>query len=734
MKLTASQIQIIKASLSSENLQLLSICSTNSTISSECFFILLLKDSRLSPTFLNICNIKYINTVNQYVHKFCVGLSQDLNDIHVSNEFSTLLNFINTFCNNYKPDASILKDYITYQCITNTSLSCYNIAQSFSEPVSIVSVKKELERLLLTFTKTVLSPNIIPFGYFMTSPINYKLYSCISRDKEIEHCVDTLCRKTKNNALLIGLPGVGKTTIVEGLCNLLTSDTCPKCLQGYSIFSLSIPKLIAGSKYRGDLEERVTQLFEELLHVPKLIIFMDEIHQLVGTGSYEVPTSSLSDILKPYLTGEHIRIIGATTTDEFRKLEFDKALERRFSVIQIREPTKQQTLTILENVKDTYSEFHEVDIPSNMLDLIVKYSYKFDTHRHFPDKALDLLDNCCVRVKNHKKSKIITEQDITDVIYRNTGIPVTNINLAPLNFNNEMSTVISNTIIGQDHAVALLVNTLKRNLVGLSSDTKPVGSFLFVGPTGVGKTELCKQLASLYYKEDSFIKIDMSEYLESSSISKLIGSSPGYIGYEQGGLLTEHVKHHPYSVILFDEIEKAHPDVMNILLQILDEGVLTDNKGFKANFKNCIIILTSNVGSEEVTNQKLIGFMPHNGNNTHLWETTVKTKFKPEFLNRLDEIVYFNYLTENHIKNIVQLNLNKLKNKLNTHNIIFTISSVAFEKLCLLCYSKEYGARYVNRTISKEIETIITDVLLSNSTPSNIEIDCVNNSFIANCF
>lgn len=729
-------VEILRSLLTADNITLFKMFSKKfeKPVDTECLFALLYRNRRLSDCFLDSCKESTSKSMTTFIMSFYEDMDvskaelNDLCDIIITEELEKFLEDIHSFCCTYSPNSNALKDYITYKFVVDDSMYSYQTVKYFLYSNKITRVANYLESDILKEIGFSELEDLQSFGVYMTNPLKNNNYICIGRDSEIETCLDILCRKKKNNALLIGLPGVGKTTIVQGVCNLITSSRCPECLKGYNVYSLDVPKLISGCRYRGDLEERFTKVFNEINNNGKLVVFIDEIHQILSGNSSETPASTISDMLKPLMTDTNIHIIGATTLDEYRKIETDKALERRFSVVKVGEPNQIQTLELLKNISCNYEKFHKIKIPENILELIIKYSQKFDTHRYFPDKALDLLDNSCVYTRNHTNFDTLTEESIVNTIYRNTGIPIRNIRLGQNTFDSTVCDEIKKHIIGQEKAINSVTKMLKRNSVGLSNENKPIGSFLFVGPTGVGKTELCKRIAELHYSKESFIRFDMSEYMEKHSVSKLIGSPPGYVGYDDGGLLVERVKHNPYSVILFDEIEKAHPDVTNTLLQILDDGIISDSKGFKADFRNCIIIMTSNVGSDENSNQKCLGFGSKTTTSNDLWESAVRSRFKPEFINRIDEIIYFNYINADNVKEIIEIYLDEFRSKLLENGITLKISDSGIDYLNKICYNKEYGARFIKRSITQYVENLVVDSIIENPNSKELFLDVINES------
>jgi ATP-dependent Clp protease ATP-binding subunit ClpC len=603
----------------------------------------------------------------------------------------------------------------------------------------------------------------------------------IGRDKEIKRLSQILSRRKKNNPILIGDPGVGKTAVIEGLAKLINDDKAPRTLIGKRILSLDLPSLIAGTKYRGQFEERMKVILEELKNNNNVILFIDEIHTIVGAGN-AAGSMDAANIFKPALARGEIQVIGATTLDEFRQnIEKDGALTRRFQQVIINEPTIDETLIILKNLKSKYEDYHRVTYTDEAIEECVKMSARYITDRSMPDKAIDILDEVgalanidfevpdnvkkleqlkreidikklnVVQKQNYEeaaklrdeskkvisdlekakaewlknidtKRTIITVDSVADVVSNMTGIPVSKISSQENKKLLNMSNTLKKVVIGQDHAIDKVVNAIKRNRLGIKDKTKPIASFIFLGNTGTGKTFLSKKIAeALFGDQDSIIRFDMSEFMEKHSVAKLIGSPPGYIGHEEGGQLTERVRRKPYSLILFDEIEKADESVFNILLQLLDEGHLTDSLGRKVNFKNTLIILTSNIGVRELENYgKGVGFTTkatvanEDEQSRSIIEKALKKKFKPEFLNRLDDTIIFNSLNEENMHLIIISELNKLKVRLLEigYNIKFNKGVLDF--IYKKGYDVTYGARPINRVIQRYIEDPITDEILND--------------------
>lgn len=608
-----------------------------------------------------------------------------------------------------------------------------------------------------------------------------KIDPVIGRENEIERVIQVLCRRTKNNPALLGEPGVGKTAIAEGLAQRIVEGKVPEILRNKEIVTLDMGSLVAGSKYRGDFEERLKKIMDEVKKNKSIILFIDEMHTLVGAGAAEGALDA-ANILKPELARGDLQIIGATTLDEYRKhIEKDAALERRFQPIMVNEPSEEDAVKILQGIRDKYEAHHKVEITDEAITAAVKLSSRYINDRFLPDKAIDLIDEAASRVRlqtytapvdvkaiedeiakvakekeaaivaqefekaaeyRDKEKKLrsdleeqtkkwkseannntqkVTAEEIAKIVSSWTGVPVTKLQEADAERLLKMEEILHMRVVGQDDAVKAVAKAVRRAHSGLKNPKRPIGSFMFLGPTGVGKTELAKALAeSLFDDEDAIIRIDMSEYMEKYSVSRLVGAAPGYVGYEEGGQLTEAVRRRPYSVILFDEIEKAHPDVFNILLQILDDGRLTDAQGRTVDFKNTVIIMTSNVGASNI---KFTGKMGFSNGLEEDKDDFAKTKermleemrrtFRPEFLNRIDEIIVFHPLNEEHISQIVDLMLKDLRTRLADKNMKLEFTAEAKEKLIKEGYDPEYGARPLRRAIQRLIEDPLAESLLS---------------------
>ena len=541
---------------------------------------------------------------------------------------------------------------------------------------------------------------------------NKKIDKLVGRNIEIERTIQILSRRLKNNPLYVGEPGVGKTAIVEGLALKIFNNEVPEFLQEAVIHQLDLGGLIAGTKYRGDFEERLKKVIENISSSKNNILFIDEIHTIVGAGATTGGSMDASNILKPVLSSGQIRCIGSTTYKEYRNyFDKDKAFSRRFQKVDISEPTTDECFEILKGIRKYYEKFHNLKYTDDSLKIAIDLSNRYIAEKKLPDKAIDIIDEAGAYKKTFdNKKKLIDSPDIYNTISRIVKIPLKSIDNQRNLLAKNLDKKIKKLIYGQDKAVNNLARSIKISQAGLSEPDKPVGCFLFTGPTGVGKTELAKQLSNVIGSK--CISLDMSEYSEKHSIARLIGSPPGYVGFDQGGLLTESVDQNPHSVVLFDEIEKAHQDLFNILLQVMDYGKLTDNNGKSINFKNTILILTTNIGGENLTKKK-VGF----GTNKEKLdnEEEIKFFFKPEFRNRLDSIIPFNSLTPETVQKIVNKFINQLEDNLKEKNISITLDSKVKDFLVKNGYSEIFGARPLSRLIQLKIKEPIADYLLSNS-------------------
>ena len=625
------------------------------------------------------------------------------------------------------------------------------------------------------------TPNIEKFGHDLTKEASEgKIDPVIGRSEEIERVVQILCRRTKNNPCLIGEPGVGKTAIAEGLALKIASGEAPDILNGKRIISLDLTGMVAGTKYRGDFEERIKAIIDEVTENDDIILFIDEVHTLIGTGSAEGATDA-ANILKPALARGDLQVIGATTISEYRKnIEKDAALERRFQPVTVDEPSIEDAILILKGIKDKYEAHHNVVITDEAIEAAVTLSSRYITDRFLPDKAIDLIDEAGSRIRirtskvspeikeleeklkktseekdtaiksqdfetaaklrdeekklseelkeltdkkqlaNSASVGTVTPEEIAEIVSGWTGVPVSQLTKEESERLLKMEDVLHSRLIGQNEAVTAVSKAIRRGRVGLKDPKRPIGSFIFLGPTGVGKTELCKALAeAMFGSESAMIRLDMSEYMEKHTVSKLIGSPPGYVGFEEGGQLTEKVRRNPYSVVLFDEIEKAHPDVFNMLLQILDDGILTDSQGRNVNFKNTVIIMTSNIGARLITEKKTsLGFggdddVEKDENRIkELVTAELKKEFKPEFLNRLDDIIVFHKLTKDEILKIAENMLNGLSKRIFDLGIEVQFDHSVAVQAAEVGFDPVYGARPLRRAIQSNVEDTLSEKLL----------------------
>jgi ATP-dependent Clp protease ATP-binding subunit ClpA len=540
-----------------------------------------------------------------------------------------------------------------------------------------------------------------------------KIDPLIGREDVLERVIQTLCRRTKNNPLLIGEPGVGKTAIADGLALKIVQKKVPTPIAEAVVYSLDMGSLLAGSKYRGDFEERIKALLQELEKIPQAILFIDEIHSLVGAGSTSGHSLDAANLLKPYLAKGKVRCIGATTYKEFHQhFDKDRALSRRFQTIDIQEPNAEQTVEILKGLKKNYETYHEVSYPDETLSLIVKLSRQHLHDRKLPDKAIDIMDEAGAYLRLQKDKtpqtpNIVNERIVETVVSKMAQIPLQSVSSDENEKLRNLELRLKSLIFGQDNAIRSLVSALKNNRVGLGRKHKPIGSFLFAGPTGVGKTEICNQLA--HHLGVPLIRFDMSEYMEKHAVARLIGSPPGYVGFEEGGLLTTSVQKTPYCVLLLDEIEKAHPDLINVLLQVFDNGTLTDPHGRVAHFENAIIVMTTNCGAKEALKSQ-IGISSKN--QVAISEEAIKQHFAPEFLNRLDDVVYFSGLSEEIIHQVVEKFLFEFKEQLKEKNVSLAVDDEVKNFLAKKGFDPLYGARPMNRAIQKNLKDLLTDELL----------------------
>ena len=618
-----------------------------------------------------------------------------------------------------------------------------------------------------------------------------KLDPVIGRDREITRLIEILSRRTKNNPCLVGEPGVGKTAVVEGLAQKIAAGDVPDIIKDKKVLTLDLSGMVAGSKYRGEFEERIKRAVREVTQSGNILLFIDEIHTIIGAGGAEGALDA-ANILKPSLARGELQLIGATTLDEYRKyIEKDAALERRFQPVDVSEPDTEETIAILAGLKERYEEHHGVKISDSAIVSAVKMSERYVNDRFLPDKAIDVIDEAGARVslsrylstpelreleedilrwekekedairnedyahagelkkmqsdaekrleklrtdiekEKNRKEVCVDENDVAAVIADWTKIPVQKLQEEETERLKKLESILHERVVGQEEAIEAVSKAVRRGRVGLKDPNRPIGSFLFLGPTGVGKTELSKALAeAVFGKENEIIRVDMSEYMEKHSVSKMIGSPPGYVGYEEGGQLSEKVRRHPYSVVLFDEIEKAHPDVFNILLQILEDGHVTDAQGRKVSFKNTIIIMTSNAGAQRIVSPSRLGFGTDDSEEADYKKMKegvmdeVKKIFKPEFINRIDEVLVFHMLTKENLKEIVRILLRNLSSRTNAQmRINLAVSEKAVEYIADKGFDKNYDARPIRRAIQTEIEDLLADKLLAGEVKAGEKVN-----------
>ena len=647
-------------------------------------------------------------------------------------------------------------------------------------------------------------PTLMKYGRDLTQMAkDGALDPIIGRDKEIQRVIQILSRRTKNNPCLTGEPGVGKTAVAEGLAQQIASGKVPEILKNKRVISLDISSMIAGAKYRGEFEDRLKKVMEEINRAGNIILFIDELHTIVGAGAAEGAIDA-ANILKPALARGELQVIGATTIEEYRKhIEKDAALERRFQPINLDEPTAEESIQILKGIRDKYEAHHRVKITDEALEAAVNLSIRYIPDRFLPDKAIDLIDEAASRLKlksmtappdvrdieqkieniktemesaittqdfesaaklrdeekalkeqlnstkenweknNSSVDAAVTPDEIAEIVALWTGIPVKSLAESESERLLKLESILHERVVGQDEAVSAVAKAIRRGRVGLKDPKRPIGSFIFLGPTGVGKTELSKALAeAMFGDEDAMIRIDMSEYMEKHSVSRMVGSPPGYVGHEEGGQLTEKVRRKPYSVILFDEIEKAHPDVFNILLQILDDGILTDSQGRRVDFRNTVIIMTSNLGARLISGggAKTLGFSAlDEGDEEKDYQKIkddvmgeLKQAFRPEFLNRIDEIIVFHQLSKENIKEIAKRMLGTLKYRLSENGVAAEFTDAAVEKIADEGFDITYGARPLRRAIQSQIEDLVAEKMLEGDVKdgASITVDCEDGKFV----
>ena len=750
-------------------------------IGSEHILLGLLSDNKtVSASILNSKKITLKKVEEQIKKNIGVGIPTSLSPEDVTPKCRKIIE--NALNSNVKKSGagteqilySLLKDSQNAGCkiLSSLGVSPYEIS------TDILNDNIDNKKTTQKETKTTL---IDKYGKDLTELAeNGGIDPVIARENEIERVIEILSRRSKNNPCLIGEPGVGKTAIAEGLALEIANGNVPENLKNKRIISLDLTCMVAGTKYRGDFEERIKNIIDEVEEDGNIIVFIDELHNIVGAGSAEGAVDA-ANILKPSLARGDIRVIGATTLNEYRKyIEKDAALERRFQPVIVEEPSLEDAKEMIYGVKSFYEKHHGVTITDEAIDSAINLSERFITDRFLPDKAIDLIDEASAKVKlknfslpenlkteeknvkeksekklkaieeqdfekaakyrdeekrlnielrikkqkwqeeSENKKLFVTEDDIKNIVSVWSKIPVTEISKTESEKLLTLENELHKRIVGQEEAVKAVSRAIRRGRVGIKDPKRPIGSFLFLGPTGVGKTELTKAISECVFgNENEVIRIDMSEYMEKHSVSKLVGSPPGYVGFDEGGQLTEKVRRKPYSIVLFDEIEKAEPDIFNILLQILEDGVLTDSNGRKVNFKNTIIIMTSNIGASLISNNKnSMGFsgenneLTRNKRNRELVIEEVKKTFKPELINRIDELIVFDLLTKEEIKEVTKRMLNEIKNRLKDKNIAIEFTDSVINKLSEKGFDKVYGARPLRRLITTEIEDMLSEKIL----------------------
>lgn len=761
-------------------------------------YVLLNDSSGIFPRVLSKLNKDknhFIQVLEQRLQQKTTLENIDVNSMRISYSLNDLLAKANGQMTSFKDE---------YMSVEHVIMALFEINENWVKDLLNQEGmnKKDTKKVILEMRGDHMVDNPNPentyevlekYGRDLTKDVeNGKLDPVIGRDDEIRRVIQILSRKTKNNPILIGEPGVGKTAVVEGLAQMIVDNKVPEILKNKKVVSLDMSAMIAGAKYRGDFEERLKNVLQEIKKAGNIILFIDEMHTIIGAGAAEGAMDA-ANILKPLLSRGEIQIIGATTLNEYRKhIEKDAALERRFQTVIVDEPTTEDTVKILSGLKDKYEAHHKVKITDEAIKAAVDLSERYINDRFLPDKAIDLIDEACSKIKlrtvtmpknildmenkiekvsKEKEEAIISQsfekaaklrdeekelkdkvnkarenwkkkeenkeasvnaEDIANVVSAWTKIPVTKLTKTESEKLKNLDLELKKRVIGQDDAVEALARAIKRARVGLQNENRPIGSFMFLGPTGVGKTELTKALAeNLFGNENQLIRLDMSEFMEAHSVSKLIGSPPGYVGYDEGGQLTEQVRRKPYSIVLFDEIEKAHPDVFNMLLQILDDGRLTDSTGRTVSFKNTVIIMTSNAGARNIVEHHSIGFMNKEDSKKDYEKTRdevmaeLKKIFRPEFLNRLDDIIVFKKLSNESIEKITKIMLDEFIKRLEKKNIKVDVSDDVIKYISKVGFDDTYGARPLRRAIQSKIEDKFAEEMLDGNIKedSNVKID-----------
>lgn len=620
-------------------------------------------------------------------------------DMDISDECRIFLDSFLFFKSKYSKivTSDILTAYVSYLMISDVRLGCYKFFKDCIYVKEYDTIINDLYSQLSESIGITRSDVLIDYGEYLTDPLIYKHYDYSGREELVQNCIDILCRMNKSNVLLVGNPGVGKTSIVYEICNIISSSDCPDQLKSFNVFSLSLAKLVGGTTFRGDLENRLDSIITEL-KTNNIILFVDEMQSFVSKDS---DSRVFQNALKSYLS-ESSKMIGCTTNEEYKVIESDKAFERRFTKVIVPEMTTSETLNVLQHDLKKYSNFHNIHIDNEILEYIVNKCNIHIRNRYFPDKAFDILDKVCVRCSRENLDCIaLSDVDIEINQFCNT------INTSDIQYVNESEDYMKKIIFGQDSIIENVCNYMRRYALHVNDNSRPIASLLFVGPTGTGKTELCKQMAGRFFSDESFIRYDMSEFMEPHSVSKIIGSPPGYVGYDRGGSLTELVKHNPYSLILFDEIEKSHKDVINILLQIMDDGRLTDSMGITTDFRNCIIVMTSNIGCKEYINKNSLGFIDNTRTDKSVIRNAIADFFSPEFLNRLDDIMYFNSISQDVLDNIFNKNVGEFIGRYKNSGISLSIDDKTLNELKKRCFNEKNGVRYIKNKIAQNLEPYI---------------------------
>lgn len=783
----------------------------NKLDSEDLFFGILLEKTEKSVKLLNDCGVNADNYKKAVMLKVKNDKKIIPNSVSYSKEISQFFTSSVEICEkNGRKDLSI--DEVIYLMMLHSEFNSTKILKDYYK-LNIDNLVQRFEKIIgfsaktdkkMTEINTNKGFNVLPeflesLGIDLTQKIRDNDFQVVvGRDKETDKLIEILCRKTKNNPVLVGEPGVGKTSIIEGLAQRINMGNVPENLLNKIVFSLDVASLVSGTKYRGSMEQKLKDAISYIKKSNNIILFIDEIHTLVQAGSKEGEISP-ADILKPYLARGELHCVGATTTKEYKDyIEQDPALERRFQPIKVEEPTEENTIHILQRIKPSFENFHNVRISDEAIESAVKLSSRYITNRYLPDKAIDLIDEACSKIKvnasivpdevksiNRKiteleklkeecwkkeayldadkcKKKIeelkrqiesikqkqilktgnsfgvVDDNIIREVISSWTNIPLQKISLSEKEKLLNLEKIIKDRVIGQDEAVSSVCKAIRRSRAGISDPNRPIGSFLFLGPTGVGKTELSKAIGeTMFDNENAIVRFDMSEFREPHSISRLIGAPPGYMGHEDGGELTEAVRKNPYTIVLFDEIEKAHSDIFNILLQVFDDGRLTDSSGKVVNFKNTILILTSNNGVQELIARRKYERETMNQvkvNSQEFLMDKLRDKFKPELINRIDSIVIFDTLSKENIFKITDLMLNGLKKRLADKNISLMITNNAKMLICNKGYDEEYGARPLRRVIDKEINDVIAEMIIVGKLTENsaVKVDGINGKFVFN--